>query len=384
MTEELYEVESILDERKTSDDKIEYLVKWKNYDHGQNSWEPSANVEHLTILLEEYKKKKENSKEEKLPTIKISLNKPIVNTSNYEQQYYHFATKGESQFLFRLPSSIASKLRGMLNSNAVKDIEIIFKDERNGTFKFDGKEYRTKLVDLPTITEAYKSIDLMTYYKAGDISQMIVVLEDQNEEIPIELDDGITPSMKNIRKTWKKQKLTTKREEIKGMVDEFMKLMSEEKDENIKIEILTDDEDEEDDERLKMKNASSSFYQTIPNSPGGFSTTSSKIRSGDEDNFSSISGEIFDDRENDFDDASSIQSDEDDFGDDQSSNISSEDEFDQSDDEVDLKEEYLKEKEILTNEISSIKHQIENQKSNLLKQPNPILKQRFEMQLQKI
>ena len=343
--------------------------------------------------------------EEKLPTIKIPIGVTATTTSKYEQQqqqqqHFQFSIgKGESQFLFRLPNSIASKLRGMLNSNSVKDIDITFHDERNGTFKFDEKEYRAKLVDLPCITEAYKSIDLMTYYKAGDISQMIIVFEnpEESQQISNELDDGITPSMKNIRKYWKKQKLTTKREEIKSMVDEFMKLMSEEKDKNIKIEILTDDEDDEDDEKLKKKNASNSFYQNVPNSPT-LSTTSSKNISSklidNDDNFSTISSEV-DDRENDFDDdSSSIQSDEilneNDFEDQSSSDIEEEEEEEDidhssgSDEEEDLQDKFLREKEILSTEILSIKHQIENQKSNLLKQPNPILKQRFELQLQNL
>ena len=45
-----YEVESILDSRKYRN-QYQYLVKWKGYDAGHNSWEPAAHLTHSTDLL---------------------------------------------------------------------------------------------------------------------------------------------------------------------------------------------------------------------------------------------------------------------------------------------------------------------------------------------
>lgn len=42
--EEEYEVEQICDKRITKG-KVEYLVKWKNWDHDDNTWEPIANLD---------------------------------------------------------------------------------------------------------------------------------------------------------------------------------------------------------------------------------------------------------------------------------------------------------------------------------------------------
>ena len=39
-----YEVEKILDMRNTTKGQQEYLVKWKNYDESENSWEPTRNL----------------------------------------------------------------------------------------------------------------------------------------------------------------------------------------------------------------------------------------------------------------------------------------------------------------------------------------------------
>ncbi|KAM3929442.1 chromodomain Y-like protein [Leptodactylus fuscus] len=49
-SEELYEVERIVDKRKNKKGKVEYLVHWKGYDSGDDTWEPE---QHL-VNCEEY------------------------------------------------------------------------------------------------------------------------------------------------------------------------------------------------------------------------------------------------------------------------------------------------------------------------------------------
>ena len=45
-----YEVENILNSHKYRN-QLQYLVKWKGYDAGHNSWEPAAHLTHCTDLL---------------------------------------------------------------------------------------------------------------------------------------------------------------------------------------------------------------------------------------------------------------------------------------------------------------------------------------------
>ena len=55
--EEDFEVEKILEKRLTKKGKIEYLVKWKNFDDpSETSWEPAANLKAVQDIIEKYEK----------------------------------------------------------------------------------------------------------------------------------------------------------------------------------------------------------------------------------------------------------------------------------------------------------------------------------------
>lgn len=55
--EDDFEVEKILEKRLTKKGKIEYLVKWKNFeDPKETSWEPAANLKAVQDIIEEYEK----------------------------------------------------------------------------------------------------------------------------------------------------------------------------------------------------------------------------------------------------------------------------------------------------------------------------------------
>ncbi len=48
-----YEVDEILDSRKYRN-QLQYLVKWKGYDTGHNSWEPAPHLTHCPQLLQTF------------------------------------------------------------------------------------------------------------------------------------------------------------------------------------------------------------------------------------------------------------------------------------------------------------------------------------------
>lgn len=52
-----YKVERIEDKR-IKNGKVEYFVKWENYDHSYNTWEPMRNLRHSSHLLKAYEDNK--------------------------------------------------------------------------------------------------------------------------------------------------------------------------------------------------------------------------------------------------------------------------------------------------------------------------------------
>ena len=51
--QERYEVEAILDSRLRRQ-KLEYLVKWKNFPRSENTWEPEENVDGADASIAEF------------------------------------------------------------------------------------------------------------------------------------------------------------------------------------------------------------------------------------------------------------------------------------------------------------------------------------------
>ena len=62
--EEEYEVEEILDSRIYRK-KLQYLVKWKGYGYGENTWEPAAKFDHASEVVDDF--------HEKYPTARLHL-----------------------------------------------------------------------------------------------------------------------------------------------------------------------------------------------------------------------------------------------------------------------------------------------------------------------
>ncbi|KAG5851086.1 hypothetical protein ANANG_G00089280 [Anguilla anguilla] len=53
-TEELYEVEKIVDKRKNKKGKVEYLVRWRGYGFEDDTWEPETHLANCVEFIHEY------------------------------------------------------------------------------------------------------------------------------------------------------------------------------------------------------------------------------------------------------------------------------------------------------------------------------------------
>ncbi|CAN8063465.1 unnamed protein product [Agarophyton chilense] len=131
----------------------------------------------------------------------------------------------EQQYILRLPQSLVEPMRFALSSNKKREgagedrtqstFQIQFKDERNAIFTIDGKQYPASLMDLPCIVETHKTADKRTFYKSGDLHQVLVVrMPDESAPKQTHLLDGITPATKGAAKRLKPPKRFFTRDEV--------------------------------------------------------------------------------------------------------------------------------------------------------------------------
>lgn len=70
--QESVEIEKILEKRKNLEtDEIEYLVKWKNFDHSENEWVPTNNFDELKMINDYNKSITKSDEKEEEPTSPI-------------------------------------------------------------------------------------------------------------------------------------------------------------------------------------------------------------------------------------------------------------------------------------------------------------------------
>lgn len=54
LKKEFYTIEKIMDRRRNSNGSYEYLIKWKNYPHRVNTWEPLSHLSTIISLVEKF------------------------------------------------------------------------------------------------------------------------------------------------------------------------------------------------------------------------------------------------------------------------------------------------------------------------------------------
>ncbi|KXZ42933.1 hypothetical protein GPECTOR_110g225 [Gonium pectorale] len=111
---------------------------------------------------------------------------------------------GEEQFVLRvLDEALADKLHRVLREELTIQghIELTFADNNtDGVLTVEGMPYPVKLLNLPTVVEAYKTYDDINMVKINDIGQLLLVGPPAGSlpEGP-ESADGVTPPMRNAR-----------------------------------------------------------------------------------------------------------------------------------------------------------------------------------------
>jgi len=179
----------------------------------------------------------------------------------------------ENQFILKLPPEPAIALREAIRSGASNLKERLFiqlepdKASNNqylraGHVQFDGWNFTSKLVDMPTILETHKTIDSKTMYKTADISQMLICKEGEDsqeeEEVnsplrkkkdPNKVDKkflwphGMAPPLKNCRKRRFRKTLRKKYVEAPEIEKEVKRLLRVDNEAvSVKWEVITEEE----------------------------------------------------------------------------------------------------------------------------------------------
>jgi len=179
----------------------------------------------------------------------------------------------ENQFVLRLPTEPSLALREAIKSGASNLKERLFiqlePDKssntqylRRGHVQFDGWNFTSRLVDLPTIMESHKTIDNKTFYKTADICQLLICKEgedfddeeDTNSPVkkkkdPNKVDKkylyphGIGPPLKNCRKRRFRKTLRKKYVEAPEIEKEVKRLLRVDNEAvSVKWEVITEEE----------------------------------------------------------------------------------------------------------------------------------------------
>ncbi|PNW88025.1 hypothetical protein CHLRE_01g011200v5 [Chlamydomonas reinhardtii] len=111
---------------------------------------------------------------------------------------------GEELFVLRVADeALADKLHRVLREEATVHghVELTFQDNNlDGVLSVEGVSYPVKLLNLPTVVEAYKTYDEINMVKINDIGQVLLV-GPPGSSLPDgpEAADGVTPPMRNAR-----------------------------------------------------------------------------------------------------------------------------------------------------------------------------------------
>lgn len=173
----------------------------------------------------------------------------------------------ETQVILRMPKEPAHALRETLREggpNLKERLTVkLENDLRYGEVRFDNWLMYSKLVDLPTVTESLKTIDLKSFYKTADVCQMLMckfepdlpTTDDESptknkKKDPNKVDKkflwphGITPPCKNVRKRRFRKTLKKKYVEAPEIEKEVKRLLRADNEAvNVKWDIVTEEED---------------------------------------------------------------------------------------------------------------------------------------------
>ncbi|GMF05520.1 unnamed protein product [[Candida] boidinii] len=119
----------------------------------------------------------------KVPTIKLRPTRVAGDGYDSEDPDREDDPLIEDGLILRmLPDSSLDYVRRCVEDGDLSGITLKWKDKKRAILKVNGMLYGGKLIELPTITEVYKSIDKKNIFKTIDICQILVIMKKLESE----------------------------------------------------------------------------------------------------------------------------------------------------------------------------------------------------------
>ena len=97
----------------------------------------------------------------------------------------------QNQFVIRFPEDVAFQLNAYFDNpdGPAPELELDLDRDRFQTASprialkvgVNGEEYKASVMELPTVSSTFKTIDRINYFKSNDITEMIVVHENEED-----------------------------------------------------------------------------------------------------------------------------------------------------------------------------------------------------------
>ncbi|KAA1469452.1 hypothetical protein DENSPDRAFT_816408 [Dentipellis sp. KUC8613] len=306
----------------------------------------------------------------------------------------------EEQFILRLPpGEDCEKLRKMVAAREVTpDVWFKFKDSRRAVFHIGNNQYSAKLVDLPCIVEAQKTLDNKQMFKVADICQMLLVENKiQSEDVfgghkNFNIDDfiwphGLTPPLHHVRKR-RFRKRVNKRT-IESVEQEVERLLEQDATASeVKYDVLEnvnpDLSDSEFIDRDLPQDAPTpgDFHSEQGDAPtpaaDGMAEGGEGTDEGDEDH--EAEGDIDEELAAELDLALGDEGEDGDEEDEEEEEESEEDE----DEDEDEDDERVQARQLLNEEINDLSAAVRKKEMEVASAGNPLIRKRFEDALKKL
>ncbi|PFH54212.1 hypothetical protein AMATHDRAFT_72727 [Amanita thiersii Skay4041] len=302
----------------------------------------------------------------------------------------------EEQFILRMPpGGDLEGLRRMVASREVSsDVWFKFKDSRRAVFHIGNNLRSARLVDLPCIIEAQKTLDNKQMFKVADICQMLVVEDRMDKDEPatsknfnIEdfiLPHGLTPPLHHVRKRRFRKRVN--RRTIESVEQEVERLLYEDSlATEVKYDVLDNvnpdlsDSEYMEKEPLDAPTPAISDMGDAP-TPGGDGGDGEDEDGGDDDEGEEAEGDIDEELAAELDQAL-VDDDMDRYGDDEEDE---EDEESEEEDDDDDDDEAVQARKLLNEEIRDLEAAVAKKNHEIASSANPLIKKRFEDALRKL